>query len=136
MPGVKKKEKNGKWKYIISIITNAVLLYILNNLLFWGIPFLTDSFSGILWAINLALGATIFSRLLLIIYDAAWFRHLCMMILNIMYIFAIYLLIVTFPFTFSGESWALWVKIGLTLVIAASGISFFVEFFKATHHIN
>jgi len=126
----KREKKGSRGQYIGAIVVNAIILYIFNNLLNWGVPFLTDRFSGVLWAINLSLGATIIANIFFLIFDADWFIHLSKMILNLIAMFALYLIIVVFPFTFAEESWAVWIKIALVIAVAATGIAFIVELFK------
>jgi hypothetical protein len=126
----KAAKKPGKAGYIAVIAINAVMIYVFNNLLKWGVPFLTSEYSGVLWAINLSLSATIIANILFFIYDAGWFRHMAQIVLNIIALFVIFMIFTIFPFTFANESWAFWVKIALILVMAGIGIGTIVELFK------
>ncbi len=124
------KKKSGKGGFIAAIIVNLILLFVFNNLLNWGIPFLTSAYSGVLWAINLSIGATIIANILFLVYDAGWFRHLAQLILNVIALFVIFLIYSIFPFTFTAASWASWVKIALIVIMAGIGIAIIVELFK------
>ena len=123
-------KRPGKAQYIAAIVVNAILMIIFNNLLNWGVPFLTSAFSGVLWAINLSLGATILANFIWLVFDPRWFRHLGQIALNLIAIFVLFLFITVFPFTFAAEAWAFWIKIALYLAIAGIGIGTIVEFFK------
>ena len=116
--------------YLASIIVNIILIFVFNNLENWGVPFLTSRYSGVLWALDFSLGATIIVNILNLIFDAAWLRHLGQLILIPIAMFATYMILVIFPFTFADESWAFWVKVALIIAIAGSGIGFIVELVK------
>jgi hypothetical protein len=122
--------KPGKAGYIAVIIINAIMIYVFNNLLNWGVPFLTPNYSGVLWAINLSLGATLIANILFLIYDPGWFRHLAQIVLNIIALFVAFIIFTVFPFTFADKSWAFWVKIALVVMMAGIGIGTIVEFFR------
>jgi hypothetical protein len=126
MSGVKKREQR-RAGYIAAIVVNIVLIYVFFNLLKWGVPFLTSRYSGVLWAIELSLGVSILFNILFLVIDFAWLRHLGQFIMNIFAIFAVFMVFVIFPFTFAGESWAVWVKVGLVFVMVATAIASIVE---------
>ena len=65
-----------------------------------------------------------------LIFDYSWLRHLGQVILIPIAVFATYMILAIFPFTFAGESWAFWVRVALIVVMAVSGIGFIVELFK------
>jgi hypothetical protein len=123
-------KKRGKAGYVAVIIINAIMIYIFNNLLNWGVPFLTSDYSGVLWAINLSLGMTITVNILFLIYDPGWFRHLAQIVLNVIALFVAFIIFTVFPFTFADKSWAFWVKIALIVIMAGTGIAIIVEFFR------
>ena len=129
MASSKKKEQR-RAGYIAAIVINIVLIFIFANLLKWEVPFLTSRFSGVLWAINLSLGVSILVNILFLVIDFAWLRHLGQFIMNIFAIFVLFMIFVIFPFTFAGESWAVWVKVGLVFVMVAIGIASIVELVK------
>lgn len=66
-----------KAEYVATIVVNVALIYIANNLLNWGVPFLTRSFVVPLWLINLSLSATVAANAIFLIYDAGWFYRGC-----------------------------------------------------------
>jgi hypothetical protein len=124
------KKKPGKSGFIAAIIINLILLFVFNSLLNWGVPFLTSDYSGVLWAINLSIGATIIANILFLVYEAGWFRHLAQLILNVIALFVVFLIYSIFPFTFTAESWAFWIKITLIIIMAGIGIAIIVEIFR------
>lgn len=116
--------------YIVAIIFNIIALYVFNNLMNWGVPFLTSRYSGVLWAIDLSLGASIIANVLFLVFDYPWMRHLGQLILIPLSTLALFIIWAIFPFTFSAESWAFWVKVSLIIIMVFSAIGFIVEFFK------
>jgi hypothetical protein len=124
------KKKQGKGGFIAAIIVNIILLFVFNNLQNWGVPFLTSDYFGVLWAINLSIGATIIANFLFLFYAAGWFHHLAQLILNVIALFVVFLIYTIYPFTFVGEDWSQWVKISLIIVMAGIGIGIIVELFK------
>ncbi|MBN1367220.1 MAG: hypothetical protein JW967_04795 [Dehalococcoidales bacterium] len=130
-PAAKKKSgKKGRSGYIAAIIVNFVLLFIFNSLPNWNLSFLTLDYSGVLWAINLSIGATIIANFLFIFFDAGWFKHLAQVITSVIALFVVFLIYSVYPFTFEGEPWSQWVKISLIIVMAGIGIAIIVEAFK------
>ena len=126
----KEHGRPGKSKYIAALIVNVILIYVFNKLLAWGVPFLTSDFSGVLWAINLSLGATILVNLMWLIFDPGWFLHLGQIFLNLIAILVLFLIFAVFPFTFAAGGWAFWVKVALIVAMVGVGIGTIVEFFK------
>jgi len=133
----KSREKEARIKrrarragYIVAIIVNVILLIILNNLLEWGVPFLTYSFVACLWAINLSLAVSIVGNALLLVYDARWFRHIIQIVLNVFALAAICTVYVVFPFAFPLAIWALLAKFILIIIIVAIVVGVIVEIVK------
>ncbi len=133
----KAREKEAKIKrrarragYIVAIIVNVVLLIVLNNLLAWGVPFLTYSFNACLWAINLSLVVSIVGNAVLLAYDARWFRHVIQIVLDIFALVAIYVVYVIFPFAFPQAFWVFIAKLALILAMVGVIVALIVEFVK------
>lgn len=122
--------KPGKSRYIAALIVNVILIYVFNNLLKWGVPFLTSDYSGVLWAIDLSLGATVIANILFLMFDPGWFHHFVQIILNVIALFTTFIIFSVFPFTFAEEPWAFWVKVALIVVIVGIAIGTIVEFFR------
>lgn len=126
----KAKKGNRKSGYIAAIIINIILIYVFNNLMNWGVPFLTERFSAVLWAINISLSATILANVIYLLADINWLRHTGEIILTALAIFVLFMILVIFPFTFAEESWAFWVRVGLIIAMVGTGIGLIVEIFK------
>ena len=133
----KAREKEAKIKrrarrsgYIVAIIFNVIMLIVLNNLLAWGVPFLTYSFVACLWAINLSLVVSIVGNALLLAYDSRWFRHIIQIVLDIFALVAICTVYVVFPFAFPLAIWVLLAKFILIIIIVAIVVAIIVEIVK------
>jgi hypothetical protein len=124
-----------KSDYILSIIAYLVLLYIANNLINWNLSFVSSSFTQVLWAINLAIGVSIFINILLIIYDSPWFRHIMKALISIFTLFAVYIFYVVFPFNFSQTNSVIAVKFILIILIVILLITIVFEVFKVLFRI-
>jgi hypothetical protein len=124
-----------KSDYILSIIAYLVLLYIANNLLNWNLSFVSSSFSQVLWAINLAIGVSIFINILLISYDSPWFRHSMKALMNIFTLLAVYIFYIVFPLYFSQTNTVIAVKFILIILIVILLITIAFEVFKVLFRI-
>jgi len=124
--------KHGRRKvgYLWAIIFDVIFLYVVNNLLTWGVPFLTESFDAVRWVISLSLVASMIGNLLLLIYDGRWFRHLAIMAMNVFSFVATYTLLIVFPFDFGGGPWSTLIWLFLVLGLIGIAIGTIVEFFK------
>ena len=116
--------------YIFAIIFTLIFMYIINHLLEWGAPFLTNNFRICLWVINFSLAASIVGNALLLAYDAHWFRHIIQIILNIFAFVAVYIVYAIFPFAFPEAIWAMLARFVLIIMMIGIGIGLIVEFVK------
>ena len=116
--------------YIIAIIVNVVLIYVFNNLVRWGVPFIKSRLNEILWAFYLSLVATIIANALYLIYDAGWFRHLTQMGLAVLAFNSVYQLYTVFPFDFKFAIWEQGLRLALILAMVGTVIAFVVELGK------
>ena len=93
------KEKEPKTsEFVVAIIANIILLYIVNNLLSWNLGFIASSFQDVLWIFNISIAATIIGNILFLIYHPGWFRSIIQIILNILGFIVVYYLYTVFPF--------------------------------------
>jgi len=116
--------------YIVAIIVNVIMIFVFNNLLNWGVPFITSAFADVLWAINLSLNLTIAANVTYLFYDATWYRHLSQAFLNIIAIVMIYTVYNVFPFDESNTMAVQALRIALPFLVVALGIAFIVEVVK------
>lgn len=126
----KPKTIGRKVGYFVAIGVNAALIFVLNNLLNWGVPFVTGSFSVCLWTINLSLAATLLANGVFLAFDPAWFRHLVQMVLNVVAFAALMTVYVIFPFSFDGGNWEPLARIVLVVAMAGTAIGFVAELVK------
>ncbi len=116
--------------YIAAIVVNGIMLYVMHNILRWGIPFITTDFASVPWAFDLSLGAQIVCNLVFLSYDPAWFKHAAQVGLNVLGFIAIYTLFRVFPFAFGRESLLTLVRLAMLGCLAAIVIATVVEFAK------
>ncbi|HOI40112.1 MAG TPA: hypothetical protein PL168_05220 [Methanobacterium sp.] len=123
-----------KSEFIVAIIGNIIILYIVNNLLSWNLSFITSSFQDVLWIFNISICATIIVNLIFLAYHPGWFRSLVKIILNILSFLVCYYLYTIFPFIFSQAAYTIILKIilifGMVALIIASLIEVLRLIFK------
>lgn len=125
-----------KFGYVVSMLVNAALIYVFNNLLTWNIPYLLPTFEGCLWAIRLSLSATIFINFIYIFFDENWFHHLMQAILNVFSWISIYFLYTIFPFTFPADLWTQITKIAFLFLLVVIPIGTLVELIQFFRKLN
>lgn len=116
--------------YISAIISTLVFMYIINHLLEWGVPFLTNGFRICLWVINLSLAASIVGNALFLAYDVRWFRRIIRIMLNIFAFVAVYIVYTIFPFAFPEAIWAMLSRFVLIIIMIGIGVGLIVEFVR------
>lgn len=116
-----------KSEFIVAIIGNIIILYIVNNLLSWNLSFITSSFQDVLWIFNISICATIIVNLIFLAYHPGWFRSLVKIILNILSFLVCYYLYTIFPFIFSQAAYTIILKIILIFGMVALIIASLVE---------
>lgn len=99
--------------YVVSIAIDIALLYVAHNVLRWGVSFITPAWSGVLWAIDLSLGASIAASVLLLVYDRPWFKHLLQIVTSIPAFVSTYVVYRAFPFSFARP----WLTTGLRVLL-------------------
>jgi len=113
--------------YYVAIAFNIILLYVLNNLQYFGLAFLTSDYISCLWAINLSLSFGIIGNFILLVYRPLWFHHMVQAILCALAILAVYIVYSIFPFSFDAGVFQNAVRIILILIMAGTGIGFIAE---------
>lgn len=116
-----------KSEFIVAIIGNIIILYIVNNLLSWNLSFITSSFQDVLWIFNISICATIIVNIIFLAYHPGWFRSLVKIILNILSFLVCYYLYTIFPFIFSQAAYTIILKIILIFGMVALIIASLVE---------
>ena len=116
-----------KSEFIVAIIGNIIILYIVNNLLSWNLSFITSSFQDVLWIFNISICATIIVNIIFLAFHPGWFRSLVKIILNILSFLVCYYLYTIFPFIFSQAAYTIILKIILIFGMVALIIAILVE---------
>ena len=113
--------------YVAAVIVNIVLWYAANNLLRWKVPFITEGFADVLWAINLSLAPSIVGNALFLAFDPRWFRRAVQIVLNLFGLLSAYVLYRVFPFDFGPGPWELGIRLSLGVVIVGIAIGTIAE---------
>lgn len=103
--------------YLVAIAANGVIWFIVNNLLNWNVPFVTDSLTACLWAINLSIAVTIISQIILIVYDPDWLRHLLQGVTNIFAMVSLIVFYQIFPLALPTQVLDQIVRWGLVIIL-------------------
>ena len=98
-----------------------------NNLLRWSVPFITEGFADVLWAINLSLAASIVGNALFLASDPRWFRRAVQIVLNLFGLLSAYMLYRVFPFDFGPGPWELSVRLFLGVITVGTTIGTIAE---------
>ena len=133
-PSVTKSPPTGKrFGYLLAAVINAVLVYVVHNLLTWDVaPFLTDAFEKVVPIITISLIATAIFNVIYIFFDAAWFKSLTQIGLLGVSIAATARFYQVFPFDFSDYEfdWATLAKVVMILAIVGAVVGIVAEFRK------
>jgi hypothetical protein len=117
--------------YVVAIIINAALLYLINARPGWQTwDVLTADFLTVLWIINLSLSLSLIANALYLVYDAPWFRAMCELVLAVVSLIVAVRVYQVFPFDFTAFAYAWTVLARVILVIAmfGSAIAIIVQF--------
>jgi hypothetical protein len=126
-------EKSKKLEYIGAIIGNLVLFYIVNHLMKWHVPFITEDFYKVLPYMNWSIGASIVVNILYIFFDQKFIRLGTMPVLNIISLLSVFMLFKVFPFDFKSVGMGILNQIGkilLGLVVVGVIIGIIVDWYK------
>ena len=129
-----KEAPNRTANYVASAIANFVVLIVLHLIPNWGIVFITDSYTHILWAVNLSLGIQIAGNIILLLYHPLHLHHLFNAVFSFAAVFSTAVILTVFPFDFSmvpGSWLTTLVRAVLIGATAASGISVIVNVVQA-----
>lgn len=124
-----------KSEFIVAIIVNIIILYIVNNVLSWNLSFITSSFQDVLWIFNISICATIIANLIFLAYHPGWFRSLVKIILNTLAFLVCYYLYTIFPFIFSQVAYTIILKMVLFVGMVALLIASLIEVLRLIYKI-
>jgi hypothetical protein len=120
----------GRSSFIAAIIANIILYYIVNQIPYWNISFITPAWGSVLWAVNLSIVVSILGNIILLIYYRQWFRSIVKALMNVFVIYAIWVLYQIFPFNFTTPGLNLAVQIALIVLLILVMIATLVEIIK------
>lgn len=127
---VKREKKPSRASFAVAIIFNLIFIYIVNQIPYWDISFITSAWTETLWILNLSLVVTIIGNLLFLFYHPQWFRSLAQIFMSVFVFWAIKALYTVFPFSFSQSSLELLTWLVLILLMVGVAISILVEVVK------
>jgi hypothetical protein len=110
-------------EYIGAIIANGFIIFALNNLYKWGVPFLTERYQDCIWAIDVSLGAVIIVNFVFIFYDTDRFKHLLQVFTSAASFMSLFVIHSIFPFVFPGVAWYITLKVFLIVAMAVTAAS-------------
>ncbi|MEE8441711.1 MAG: hypothetical protein V3S41_08325 [Spirochaetia bacterium] len=87
--------------YIAGAVANAIVLFLVNRVPDWNLPFVTDGYTAVLWAIHLCILVQIGGNALLIFIHPHFLHYLTQTVFNVVSLLALIVLAVAFPFDFS-----------------------------------
>lgn len=119
-----------RFGYLIAVGLSLGILFVVNNLPTGDeIPFLTSDFERLLPVINALLVSSIAVYGVWILYDAAWFRSVGRIILNLLAIAVLGLTYLVFPFDFSAYDfdWETLIRVLIVGALVAFSIATIVE---------
>jgi hypothetical protein len=108
--------------YVLAIVINALLLYVVHHLVAWGVSFITPAWNDVLWAVDLSLQATIFANVLFLIYDARWFHSLVQVVPAGVAVLALWWIYQIFPFDLGSAGMNDLGRLGLIALMLAAAI--------------
>jgi hypothetical protein len=113
--------------YVLAIVINAVLLYVVHHLVAWDVRFVTPAWNDVLWAVDLSLQATIVANVLFLVYDARWFHSLVQVVPAGVAVLALWWMYQVFPFDFGSVGMNDLASLGLVLLTIAAAIGTLVS---------
>jgi hypothetical protein len=119
--------------YTIAIVVNGAILFVVHNLLAWGVPeWLTDDFGDVLPILTLSLLAAIMVNTVFLFYDEPWFTTACELVTLGLSMAVVVTTYRVFPFDFSAYAWDwdVMVRWVIILTIAAMSIALVVNAVK------
>ena len=94
----KKTPPNSLINYIVGVVVNAVLLFLVNKIPAWNLDFIAGNYPEVLWALNLSLIVQIAGNFLLMFYHPMVLHHIGNMLFSIFGFIALIVIYTVFPF--------------------------------------
>lgn len=117
-----------RFGYVVAAACNAVLLWIVHQLLDWGWPgFLTDDFDRVLPYVTVSLAVSTIVNVWFAVDDRAWRKPLGELASAVAGLVSAWRTWVVFPFEFTGTDWSWLVRAVLVVGIVATAIGIVVH---------
>jgi hypothetical protein len=115
--------------YVIAIVVNAVLLYLVNGRPGWqAVPFLTADMTRVLPLLNLSLIAGLAANVVFVVYDAPWCKSLGDLVTAGIGLAVAVRVWQVFPFAFAGSfDWSLPLRVLLVVAMVGTGVAMLVH---------
>jgi hypothetical protein len=128
---------SGNGALIASLAVNIILLYVVNNLRYFGIPQLIEAnLVSCLWALNIVFGLAIIGNFVLLINRTVWFFHCVQMLIDAAGVNAFFFVYKQYPFNLGSATLDMIVKIILILIMIGFFITFLIEFYRCGINFN
>jgi hypothetical protein len=121
-----------RFGYVVAVGVNLVLLYVVNNLLEWGVPeFLTDDFERVLPIMNFSIVANIVVNIVYLFFDPTWFKSITQIVLSVIGLIVVIRLYRVFPFDYTAYEfyefeWEVVTRVILVLIMVGISIGIIV----------
>ena len=126
----------GKGGIYTGLSISIVLMYVVNNLRYMGIPQLTEGFVSCLWAINIVFGISVIGYFSYLLYKTEWYYHLIQALIYANGALALYTIYRLFPFSLNNETLATGIKILLILIAAGFILVCLGEFYRYIYNLQ
>lgn len=135
LPGPSRKPSGTSRRlgYVVGIVVNAVLLYLINRSPGWqAVPFLTDDTAQVLGFVNACILAGIVSNCVYLLWDPRWLRAVGDIVTSSIGLAALVQLWSVFPFAFGAAAidWELVARWVIGVGIAGSVIAIIVALYQ------
>jgi hypothetical protein len=119
-----------RFGYTVAIAVNAVMFYVVSNIVEWGWPaFVTPEFADVDHLVLVSIGAAILANVTYLSYDRRLFKSFAEMLLSAISFGVTLRVFQVFPFDFSDYSfdWTPVTRVILVLAMVGSAIGFVTE---------
>jgi len=116
--------ENRLGSYIAGVIVDGGLLYVMNSLPAWNVPFLLGSYREILWAVNLSLTVQLGLNVALIFYHPLFFHYLGQAVMSAAGALALVVVARVFPIDLAaiGLSAFPWINLVARVALLAAAV--------------
>ncbi len=119
-----------RFGYLVAIVVNLVVLYLVRRLDDWDLPFLTDDVTRVQGVMSASIVVAVVVYVAYLVHDPLWFRRVGEMVSLAASFIATVAVLQVFPFDFSrwDGPWELLVRIVLWVAVIGTAIGFLTQF--------